>query len=112
MTEAQAVILAQQFDKLVKETDIRRANADYLSSSLGTFPGITPVRLPDNSRPAWHLYAFRYDAQQFNALSRDGFARAVSASRAAACITRNITTDCSTRPSPRAGSSGFGAPSA
>jgi perosamine synthetase len=79
MTEAQAVILAQQFDKLVKETDIRRANADYLSSSLGTFPGITPVRLPDNSRPVWHLYAFRYDAQQFNGLSRDSFARAVSA---------------------------------
>jgi perosamine synthetase len=79
MTEAQAVILAQQFDKLVKETEIRRANADRLSSSLGTIPGITPVRLPANSRPAWHLYAFRYDAGHFNGLSRDGFAKAMSA---------------------------------
>ena len=29
MTQAQAVILTQQFDKLVKETAICRANADY-----------------------------------------------------------------------------------
>jgi dTDP-4-amino-4,6-dideoxygalactose transaminase len=79
MTQAQAVILSQQFDKLVKDTEVRRANADYLNSRLGTIPGITPVRLPDNSRPVWHLYAFRYDAAQFNGLSRDAFARAVSA---------------------------------
>lgn len=79
MTEAQAVVLRQQFEKLVKETAIRQANADYLGSRLRTIPGITPVRLPDDSRPAWHLYPFRYDAAQFNGLSRDDFARAVSA---------------------------------
>jgi perosamine synthetase len=79
MTEAQAVILRQQFDKLVKETALRQANAEYLSSTLATIPGITPVRLPADSRPSWHLYAFRYDAAQFNGLSRDGFAKAVSA---------------------------------
>ena len=79
MTQAQAVILMQQFDKLVKETEIRRANADYLSANLGKIPGITPVRLPANSRPVWHLYPFRYDAAQFNGLSRDQFAKAVSA---------------------------------
>jgi dTDP-4-amino-4,6-dideoxygalactose transaminase len=79
MTQAQAVILAQQFDKLVKETAVRRANADYLSANLGQIPGITPVRLPENSRAVWHLYPFRYDAAQFNGLSRDKFARALSA---------------------------------
>jgi dTDP-4-amino-4,6-dideoxygalactose transaminase len=79
MTQAQAVILTQQFDKLVKETEIRRANADYLSANLGHIQGITPVRLPENSRAVWHLYAMRYDAAQFNGLSRDRFARAVSA---------------------------------
>jgi dTDP-4-amino-4,6-dideoxygalactose transaminase len=79
MTQAQAVILLQQFDKLVKETAIRRANADYLSANLGKIPGITPVRLPENSRPVWHLYPFRYDAAQFNGLSRDKFSKAVSA---------------------------------
>ncbi len=79
MTQAQAVILMQQFDKLVKETEIRRANADYLSANLGKIPGITPVRLPANSRAVWHLYPFRYDAAQFNGLSRDQFSKAVSA---------------------------------
>jgi perosamine synthetase len=79
MTQAQAVILMQQFDKLVQETEIRRANADYLSANLGKIPGITPVRPPENSRAVWHLYPFRYDAAQFNGLSRDGFARAMGA---------------------------------
>jgi dTDP-4-amino-4,6-dideoxygalactose transaminase len=79
MTQAQAVILAQQLEKLVRQTVIRRANADYLSANLGKVPGITPVRLPENSRAVWHLYPFRYDASQFNELSRDKFARAMSA---------------------------------
>jgi len=79
MTQAQAVILMQQFDKLVKETETRRANADYLSANLGKIPGITPVRLPENSRAVWHLYPYRYDPAQFNGLSRDRFAKAVSA---------------------------------
>ena len=79
MTQAQAVILSQQFDKLVKETGIRRANADYLSANLGKIPGITPMRLPENSRAVWHLYALRYDAAQFNGLPREKFTKAVSA---------------------------------
>jgi perosamine synthetase len=79
MTQAQAVILSQQFDKLVRQTAIRRANADYLSANLGQIPGITPVRLPQNSQAAWHLYPYRYDATQFNGLSRDKFAKAMSA---------------------------------
>lgn len=79
MTQAQAVILRQQLDKLTKETEIRRANADYLTANLGKIPGITPVRLPENSRAVWHLYPFRYDAAQFSGLSRDKFSQAVSA---------------------------------
>ena len=79
MTQAQAVILLQQFDKLVQETEIRRANADYLNAHLGQIPGITTVGLPKNSRAVWHLFPFRYDAAQFNGLSRDGFARAMAA---------------------------------
>jgi perosamine synthetase len=79
MTQAQAVILTQQFDKLVNQTAIRRANADYLSGNIGQISGITPVRLPENSRAVWHLYPFRYDATQFNGLPRDKFAKAMSA---------------------------------
>lgn len=79
MTQAQAVVLRQQLEKLAQETEVRRANADYLSANLGKIPGITPVRLPANSRPVWHLYSFRYDAAGFNGLSRDKFAKAMAA---------------------------------
>jgi len=79
MTQAQAVILMQQFDKLVKETELRRAKADYLTVNLKKIPGITPMRLPENSRAVWHLYAFRYDPAHFNGLSLDQFSKAVSA---------------------------------
>jgi dTDP-4-amino-4,6-dideoxygalactose transaminase len=79
MTQVQAVILAQQFDKLLDQTAIRRANADYLTEHLGRIPGISPVKLPENSRAVWHLYPFRYDAANFNGLSRDKFARAMTA---------------------------------
>lgn len=79
MTQVQAVLLSQQFDKLVNQTAIRRANADYLSAHLGKIPGITPVRLPENSQAVWHLYPFRYDPAQFNELSRDRFSKAMSA---------------------------------
>ena len=79
MTHMQAVMLLQQIEKLVKETEIRRANADYLSENLKKIPGITPVRLPENSRAVWHLYAFRYDPAQCNGLPRNKFMRALSA---------------------------------
>ena len=79
MTQAQAVLLLQQFEKLQKETAIRRANADHLSAHLKQILGITPVRLPRNSRAVWHLYPFRYDAAQFNGLPRDRFMKALQA---------------------------------
>ncbi|HOY58388.1 MAG TPA: DegT/DnrJ/EryC1/StrS family aminotransferase, partial [Verrucomicrobiota bacterium] len=79
MQQFQAVILMQQFEKLVKETEHRGENGDYLSAQLKQIPGIEPVRLPENSYPVWHLYPFRYDARQFNGLTRDQFTRAMGA---------------------------------
>jgi dTDP-4-amino-4,6-dideoxygalactose transaminase len=79
MQHFQAVILMQQFDKLVRETARRRESADYLTAHLKEIPGIQPARLPENSRAVWHLYPFRYDAAQFNGLSRDKFVRALNA---------------------------------
>lgn len=79
MTQMQAVILLQQMDKLVKETAIRRENADHLTAGLKQIPGIQPARLPENSRAVWHLYPFRYDAQQFNGLPKAKFIRAMNA---------------------------------
>lgn len=79
MMHVQAAILLQQFDKLAKETEIRRANADYLSANLSRIPGITPVRLPGDSRAVWHLYPWRYDSRQFGGLSREKFITALRA---------------------------------
>ncbi len=79
MQQFQAVILMQQFEKLVVETARRRESADYLTASLKEIPGIQPVRLPEDSRAVWHLYPFRYDAKQFSGLSRDKFMQALSA---------------------------------
>ena len=79
MKHYQAAILLQQFDKLVKETERRRENADHLTAGLKEIPGIQPVRLPENSRAVWHLYAFRYDAAQFHGLPRNKFIKALHA---------------------------------
>jgi perosamine synthetase len=79
MQHFQAAILLQQIDKLVKETEHRRENADYLTTGLKEIPGVEPVRLPENSRAVWHLYPFRYDAKQFGGLPRDRFLKALGA---------------------------------
>src|SRR5438874_6744813 len=49
MQQVQAVILMQQFDKLVQETARRCENADHLSAHLKQIPGIEPARLPEGS---------------------------------------------------------------
>jgi len=63
----------------VQDTKIRRENADYLTAHLKEIPGITPVRLPANSKAVWHLYPVRYDAQQFKGLPRQAFINALHA---------------------------------
>lgn len=79
MQHFQASILLSQIEKLVQETEIRRANADYLGANLRQIPGLAPARLPENSRAVWHLYPLRYDARQFNGLPRARFIQAMSA---------------------------------
>jgi len=79
MQHFQAVILLQQIEKLVKETALRRENADYLTANLKQIPGIHPARLPADSRAVWHLYPFSYDPHEFNGLPRHKFTAAVSA---------------------------------
>jgi perosamine synthetase len=79
MQHFQAAMLLQQFDKLVKETEVRRENANYLTANLKEISGVSPARLPENSRAVWHLYPLRYDAEQFNGLPRDAFSAALRA---------------------------------
>ncbi|MHB8900747.1 MAG: DegT/DnrJ/EryC1/StrS family aminotransferase, partial [Thermoguttaceae bacterium] len=77
MQNFQASLLLQQFDKLLDETETRRANADYLIAGLKEIPGIQPARLPQGGRAVWHLFPMRYDAAQFSGLSRAGFMKAL-----------------------------------
>ncbi len=79
MNHYQAALLRQEIDKLVTDTARRQENADHLTAGLKEIPGIQPVRLPENSRAVWHLYAFRYDAAQFNGLPRNKFIKALHA---------------------------------
>lgn len=79
MQQFQAVLLLQQIEKLTGDTVRRRASADYLSAALGQIPGIRPVRMPEGSLSAWHLYPFAYDAKEFGGLPRDRFLEALSA---------------------------------
>jgi len=79
MTHYQAALLIQEIDKLVSDTKRRRENADYLTAGLKEIPGVEPVRLPENSRAVWHLYALRYDAEAFHGLSRGKFIKALRA---------------------------------
>ena len=79
MQHFQAAMLVQQLDKLVTETKIRRENADYLSGKLKEISGVTPIRLPKDSRAVWHLYPLRYDAEQFHGLTRAAFLQALRA---------------------------------
>lgn len=79
MTQFQAALLRQQIDKLVTETARRQESADFLTAGLARIPGITPARLPAGARGVWHLYPFRYDAQQFHGLSREVFLKALAA---------------------------------
>jgi len=74
-----AALLRQEIDKLVTDTKRRQENADHLTAGLKEIPGIQPVRLPENSRAVWHLYPFRYDADQFHGLPRGKFMRALQA---------------------------------
>lgn len=79
MQHFQASMLLQQIDKLQEETTRRQANAARLTAALKEIPGIAPARLPQDSRAVWHLYPFRYDAQNFEGLPREKFIKAMRA---------------------------------
>ena len=79
MQQVSAVMLLQQLDKLQADTARRRDNAEYLRNTLQQIPGIRPAKLPENSRPVWHLFPFRYDSNAFKGLTRDAFVKALNA---------------------------------
>lgn len=80
MTEFQAAILLAQMQRLEEQSQRRWENAVYLTSKLRAIPGIIPHKLYDGvTRAAYHLYPFRYNAQEFNGVTRDKFLAALRA---------------------------------
>jgi perosamine synthetase len=80
LTEFQAAILLAQMSRLEAQAKTRSQNGAYLTSLLKEIPGITPARMYEGcTRNAYHLYMWRYDANQFAGLSRDGFLKALRA---------------------------------
>ena len=112
MQHLQAVMLLQQFEKLVKETEIRRQNADYLTAQLS--------RSPASLRPACRRTVEPCGISIRSAMtlnSSTGCRMAGSPARsapkafpAAAATTSSTTTACSTRQSTRAAISDCSAP--
>lgn len=79
-TEYQAAMGIAQLKRLDSQTTTRSNNAEYLKSQIKDIPGIAPYKLYDQvTRAAFHLFAFRYQKEAFQNLSRAGFLKALRA---------------------------------
>jgi len=79
LSEFQGNLLLAQMTRVVEQTNIRTANANYLTKMLKEIPGITPAKLYEGTtRSAYHLYMFRYDNSHFAGLSREKFLNALT----------------------------------
>jgi perosamine synthetase len=82
MTEFQASLLSSQLTRLLAQSDVRQANARYLTQQLSQIPGILPAQMyAGTTRNAYHLYMFRYDRDRFSGLSRARFLQALTAEK-------------------------------
>jgi len=80
MTEFQAALLLTQLSRLEEQSQLREANAQYLTKQLQEIPGIAPARhYPGCTRNAYHLYMFRYDRDRFGGASHQQFLKALRA---------------------------------
>ena len=80
LCEFQAALLLAQMTRLEEQSRTRSQNAQYLTGMLQEIPGTPPARMYDGcTRNAYHLYMFRYQAEQFGGLPRAKFLKAMSA---------------------------------
>ncbi|MDB6056740.1 MAG: stsC [Verrucomicrobiales bacterium] len=79
MTEFQGALLQAQMTRIEEQAKRRTENAKYLESMLKDIPGIQPQQsYAGCTRNAYHLFAFRYNAEHFAGLSRDKFMHALN----------------------------------
>ncbi len=80
MQQIQAMILMSQMNRIIRDADVRLANAIYLDAKLKEIPGIVPYKLADGAtRSAYHFYSFRYILKEFNDAPKERFIRALNA---------------------------------
>ncbi len=80
MTEFQAAILLNQMRKLDAETKRRNENALYLTEKLSKIDGIKPLKRDERvTTHAYHIYIFKYLAEEVTGVPRSKFIQALNA---------------------------------
>ena len=80
ITPFQAALLQAQLGRLEDQARRRAANGGYLNDLLDDLEGIAVRRIDAfATRPAHHVYVFRYHADGFKGLSRERFIEAMNA---------------------------------
>ena len=80
MTEFQAAVLTEQFERFKKQDEARQKNGKYLEEKLSEIPGIKPrKRYCENTRITYVMFELDYDKQYFNNVPASKFAEAVRA---------------------------------
>lgn len=80
MQQIQAIILLSQMQRIENDAEIRLQNAKYLDSKLNDIPGIKTYKLVEgDNRSAYHMYPFRFVAEEFGNISREKFMEALRA---------------------------------
>lgn len=75
-----AALLISRLEKLQVQTELRNANAAYLSTALASIKGITPPKLsPWVTVHSYHFYMMKYHADGFGGRSRGEFIDALVA---------------------------------
>ena len=80
MTEFQAAILTEQYERFKQQDKTRQENGKYLEKKLTEIPGLKPrKRYCDNTRITYVEFELDYDKEYFNNVSASRFAQAVRA---------------------------------
>ncbi|MEO1279555.1 MAG: DegT/DnrJ/EryC1/StrS family aminotransferase, partial [Planctomycetota bacterium] len=78
MNDITGAIGCSRFDRLLDETNARRAAADHYDRVLGAIDGVLPPTRTAGADSAWHLYTAKLDLDQFT-VDRDTFVDALKA---------------------------------
>jgi dTDP-4-amino-4,6-dideoxygalactose transaminase len=80
MTELQAALLLSGLTRLEAQTKKRQENAEFLNEEISKIPGLKIMREDKRAHPrSYHLYGFRFIAEEWDGVTRAQFVKAMSA---------------------------------